>query len=114
MNLSPRNTTRRNKFRRIIARDQPPCHLCGGEIRYDIQDHLHPQSFTIDHIVPISLGGSDTLDNVAAACRRCNIARQAKPLTQPQAADPRLPPGVQFITHRDWTTKPSQQTPARA
>jgi hypothetical protein len=28
--------------------------------------------FTIDHILPQSLQGSDNLDNLALACRRCN------------------------------------------
>jgi HNH endonuclease len=31
--------------------------------------------FTIDHIVPQSLGGSDDLENLALACRRCNERR---------------------------------------
>lgn len=31
--------------------------------------------FTLDHIVPRSLGGSDTSDNLALACRRCNERR---------------------------------------
>jgi hypothetical protein len=31
--------------------------------------------FTIDHIKPRSLGGSDDLDNLALACSRCNQRR---------------------------------------
>lgn len=31
--------------------------------------------FTIDHIIPQSLGGSDDIDNLAYACRRCNERR---------------------------------------
>ena len=31
--------------------------------------------FTLDHIVPRSLGGGDDLDNLALACRRCNERR---------------------------------------
>ncbi len=31
--------------------------------------------FTIDHIIPKSLGGSNNLDNLALACRRCNERR---------------------------------------
>lgn len=31
--------------------------------------------FTIDHILPRSLNGSDRLDNLAFACRRCNERR---------------------------------------
>jgi HNH endonuclease len=36
---------------------------------------LSANRFTIDHIVPRSLGGSDDLDNLALACRRCNERR---------------------------------------
>lgn len=32
----------------------------------------------IDHIVPRALGGHDTLDNLCAACYRCNEYRGAK------------------------------------
>lgn len=31
--------------------------------------------FTIDHIIPQSLGGSDDPENLALACRRCNERR---------------------------------------
>lgn len=31
--------------------------------------------FTLDHLIPQSLGGSDELDNLALACRRCNERR---------------------------------------
>ncbi|MDJ0796233.1 MAG: HNH endonuclease [Calothrix sp. MO_167.B12] len=31
--------------------------------------------FTIDHIIPKSIGGSDDIENLALACRRCNERR---------------------------------------
>ncbi len=31
--------------------------------------------FTLEHLLPQSLGGSDELDNLALACRRCNERR---------------------------------------
>lgn len=31
--------------------------------------------FTLDHLIPKSLGGSDEFDNLALACRRCNERR---------------------------------------
>ena len=36
---------------------------------------LSANRFTIDHLIPRSLGGSDNLDNLALACRRCNERR---------------------------------------
>jgi len=38
-------------------------------------EQISATRFTVDHIVPRSLGGSDELDNLALACRRCNERR---------------------------------------
>lgn len=53
--------------------------------------------FTIDHLIPRSLGGSDEYDNLALACRRCNERRYnfttgTDPQTKEEAAifNPRL------------------------
>lgn len=40
------------------------CQLCGRKINYN--------DFTVDHITPISKGGSNDMDNVEAVCRVCN------------------------------------------
>jgi DNA-binding Xre family transcriptional regulator len=38
---------------------------------------LHPiLDFHVDHVMPFSKGGSDDLSNLAASCRRCNIAKR--------------------------------------
>lgn len=74
MNNAGRNTTQRNRFRRTIARTKPECHICKGEhgpIDYSA-GHLHPLSFTIDHIRPLNKGGLDVIENLAAAHRMCN------------------------------------------
>ncbi|PSF29354.1 HNH endonuclease [Aphanothece hegewaldii CCALA 016] len=36
---------------------------------------LSANRFTFDHVIPKSLGGSDNIDNLALACRRCNERR---------------------------------------
>lgn len=38
-------------------------------------EQLSANRFTVDHIIPQSLGGSDDLANLALACRRCNERR---------------------------------------
>jgi hypothetical protein len=38
-------------------------------------ERLSPSRFTMEHIVPQSLDGSDSLENLALACRRCNERR---------------------------------------
>ena len=40
------------------------CHLCG-----------RPGATTSDHIIPRSLGGDDSIDNLRPAHMRCNSAR---------------------------------------
>jgi len=38
-------------------------------------ERLSASRFTVDHVVPRSLGGSDDVDNLALVCRRCNERR---------------------------------------
>lgn len=38
-------------------------------------ERLSANRFTVDHVMPKSLGGSDETDNLALACRRCNERR---------------------------------------
>jgi 5-methylcytosine-specific restriction endonuclease McrA len=37
---------------------------------------------TLDHIVPLSRGGTDTLSNVCCCCRSCNARKQARPVRE--------------------------------
>ncbi len=38
-------------------------------------ERLSASRFTLDHLIPVSLAGSDAVDNLALACRRCNERR---------------------------------------
>lgn len=38
-------------------------------------EKLSASRFTVDHLIPQSLGGTDDLENLALACRRCNERR---------------------------------------
>jgi hypothetical protein len=51
---------------RIYDRDGWACVFCGTS-----------ESLTLDHIVPRSRGGTDRLDNLQTACRRCNGLKAA-------------------------------------
>lgn len=50
----------------VLARDGWRCVYCGREAN------------EADHVLPRSKGGSDTLENLVAACRKCNGAKGAR------------------------------------
>lgn len=92
MTTTARNTTRRDKHRRTISADEPPCGICRQPINYTLP-HQDPRSFVVDHIIPLALGGTDTLDNKQAAHRKCN---------RDKGDNLDWKPGVTFITDRNW------------
>ncbi len=50
----------------VLNRDAYTCAYCG-----DVANE-------VDHVWPYSKGGEDTLDNLVACCRRCNILKKDK------------------------------------
>src|SRR5580704_12807374 len=66
----PRQTRVAITRRSVFARDGHRCQYCGG------------QAENIDHVVPRSRGGTHTWDNVVAACRRCNAAKEDRLLEE--------------------------------
>lgn len=60
--------------RQVYERDGFICHLCGKSLRMDTASP-HPLSPTLDHVIPISLGGSHSYANVRAAHFICNSKR---------------------------------------
>lgn len=75
--------------RALFARDDHRCQYCGG-----FADSL-------DHVVPRSRGGQHTWENVAAACRPCNLRKRDR--TPAEAAmtlarAPRAPKDHSWIT----------------
>jgi len=62
-------SARRPAFTRfnVFLRDRFSCQYCG--------DRLPTHDLTFDHVIPRSLGGRTTWDNVVAACAPCNLAK---------------------------------------
>jgi 5-methylcytosine-specific restriction endonuclease McrA len=50
--------------RAVFARDQWSCQYCGGAAE------------NVDHVIPRSLGGTHSWENVVASCRRCNARKE--------------------------------------
>lgn len=54
------------------------CYICGKHMILDRKNYNHPDSPTIEHVVPICRGGTHTWDNVRLACRECNNHKSKK------------------------------------
>lgn len=67
---------------RIFERDGWTCQLCGKPTPRKLRGTYEPNAPEIDHIIPISAGGSHTQENVQCACRSCNAAKGARPMGQ--------------------------------
>ena len=50
----------------ILERDNYICHYCGGK------------ADTVDHKLPVILGGTDDEENLVACCKRCNSKKHTK------------------------------------
>lgn len=48
------------------------CYICGENTPKELRGTTNPRAPELDHITPLSKGGSHTLDNVACCCRQCN------------------------------------------
>lgn len=64
----------RDDVKRLLEKQRFKCVYCGG----DISGGLH----TIEHVIPLSRGGSNGLENIALACRSCNARKGDKLVTE--------------------------------
>lgn len=111
----PRRPVKFNR-RNIYARDCNMCQYCGKR---------HPSSeLSLDHIIPRSMGGKSTWDNIVCACTRCNVKKggrtpkQANMSLVKKPAKPRRNPVIhvhlnhhryaswkQFLDHAYWSVE---------
>lgn len=71
-----RNTISARVKRAVYARDNWACWLCGMGITPRVDpDALEDWSPCVDHVVPHSQGGSDSIENLRAAHHWCNVIR---------------------------------------
>jgi len=64
--------TKRTRFE-VLKRDNYTCRYCRSA----------EESLTIDHVTPVALGGSDSAENLVAACSDCNSGKSS---TAPDAS----------------------------
>lgn len=67
-------------LKRLFDRDGGECYICGCTCNFDdwrtaASGHPYPGETypTIDHVLPVALGGYDAWDNVRLACWKCNV-----------------------------------------
>jgi 5-methylcytosine-specific restriction endonuclease McrA len=99
--MTQRNTTTRDRHRKVIARTKPPCGICGEPIDYALH-YLDPMAYTVDHIVPLGpkptperIAELDVLSNKQAAHRSCNRDKWHRTGEDEPAART-------FVTARTW------------
>lgn len=66
--------TKRVRFE-VLRRDGHACQYCGST--------ADTAELTVDHVVPIALGGSDDPSNLVTACRDCNAGKSSTKLDGP-------------------------------
>ncbi len=85
-----------------VLGERPRCYWCSTE----------DAPFDVDHLVPVSKGGTNALENLVAACCSCNRRRQDR---EPWEAYKWLPPGrVDTVLRNAWTSLNAQRRMARA
>ncbi len=74
--VARRRGQRQQRISKRMRAAQPWCTYCGS-----------PNDLTIDHIVPLSQGGSNAVDNLTVACRRCNTSKHNSLVTAPPRSE---------------------------
>ena len=73
--------SKRTRFE-VLRRDNHTCRYC-GQSAPDVK-------LTVDHVLPVALGGHDDLTNLVAACKDCNSGKSSMSPGAPLVEDVRL------------------------
>ena len=69
---------------RVMKRDTSTCYMCGRKLGYS--------EMVLDHVIPLSRGGSHSEDNLKVACVTCNLRK-----------GPKLPAECEWLKKSDGT-----------
>lgn len=97
----PRVTKR---LRRIAERDGWICHVCGAQVPPDVRGPIGP---SLDHLIPVRIGGSNDDANLALAHAWCNSHRGDQPPPGWTLTEPWWP----STTSESSQTKPTAEAP---
>lgn len=81
--MASKNQLPRSLRRRIFEREGWKCWYCGKSIQANFTHQL--DEATVDHVQPESKGGSDSDENLVAACRSCNSQKRHRTLEEYRA-----------------------------
>lgn len=60
----------------VYDRDRYRCYQCGVKVK--VSATYMPNQATLDHVIPLSAGGSHTYDNLRTCCQSCNSKKTNK------------------------------------
>lgn len=82
--------------RQVWEMTEGRCYYCGTQLDHpESTGHTGVRNFTVDHVIPVSLGGTDALENLVPCCKRCNSSKCDRliPDWERMGARPRYPFG---------------------
>lgn len=88
------------KNKKIILATQSICGICGQPVDKSLK-YPHPMSPTVDHIIPCDKGGSDDLDNLQLAHRKCNRMKSDR---MPEEKTKTKDPNRDLPQSQNWRT----------
>lgn len=101
---TPGNRGAYEKARAQILKTQTHCGICGKPVDHSYK-YPHPLSPTVDHIIPVSLGGHPSdLDNLQLAHRCCNREKSNKIVVSVDTEEDSVINNRDLPLSMDWST----------
>lgn len=67
--------------KKLMSKQGNKCYICGKDMLLETNNNNWYRQATIDHVIPLSKGGSNSIGNYAMACTLCNHLKGDKILT---------------------------------
>jgi len=81
----PRDADGRRRRKVLVRRVGKRCYYCDVVTDPVWTPREHPLHTQRDHLIPVSRGGSDGIDNVVVSCRACNTEKGTMTVDEYQA-----------------------------